>query len=62
MPGAWGVQRRAFQLLEMELQLSVSIWVLRIEPGSSGSVAGALNCQALSGAKISDFKETNTNF
>lgn len=62
MPGAWGVQRRAFQLLEMESQWSISMWVLPIEPGSSGRVDSALNCEAPSSAKMNDFKETNTNF
>jgi hypothetical protein len=46
MPGAGGVQKRMSDSLELKLQMSVSyhvMWVLRIEPRSSGKAASALN-------------------
>lgn len=44
MPGACGEQKAALDPLELELEmLLAAMWVREIEPGSSGSAAGAFN-------------------
>ena len=41
-------QKRVSELLELELQIFVTTWVLRTEPGSSAGAIGIPKCWELS--------------
>jgi hypothetical protein len=49
VPDVCGGPKLALDLLELELQTTVScLWVLRIEPGTSGRATNAFNCCTIS--------------